>query len=79
MEIIIASEITKTLKYKLWGSHLQRGNVRTTHYDIQSVIYGTKYSRMDQVKFVEDSLLKIWRDIVCLIRPCPFKFFKGCL
>ena len=62
MEIIIASEITKTvveiqtLKYKLWGSHLQRGNVRTTHYDIQSVIYGTKYSRMDQVKFVEDSL-----------------------
>ena len=28
---------------------------------------------MDQVKFVED------RDTVCLIRPCPFEFFKGCL
>ena len=27
---------------------------------------GTKYSRMDQVKFVED-------------RPYPFRFFKGCL
>ena len=27
--------------------------------------------RMDQVKFVEDSLYKIWSDL--------FKFFKGCL
>ena len=27
--------------------------------------------RMDQVKFVEDSLYKIWSD--------HFKFFKGCL
>ena len=26
---------------------------------------GTKYSRMDQVKFVVDSLRKIWSDLVC--------------
>ena len=36
-------------------------------------------SRMDQVNFVEYSLQKIWRDMVCLSRPNPFKFFKGCL
>ena len=34
---------------------------------------------MDQVQFAEDSLEKIWRDIVYLRRPYPFKFFKGCL
>ena len=33
---------------------------------INQVTYGLRYSRMDQVKFVEDSL-----------RPCYFKFFKG--
>ena len=27
---------------------------------------GTKYSRMYQVKFAEDSLYKVWRDMVCL-------------
>ena len=26
-------------------------------------LYGTKYSRMAQVRFVEDSLYKIWKDI----------------
>ena len=26
--------------------------------------YGTKYSKVDQVNFMEDSLLKIWRDMV---------------
>ena len=26
-----------------------------------------------------DSLQKVWRDMVCLSRPYPFKFFKGCL
>ena len=41
--------------------------------------YGTKYSRMGQVKLVEDSLKKIWTDMVCLSRPYPFKFFEGCL
>ena len=35
---------------------------------------------MDQVKFVEDSLQKIWRDMVCLsISPYHFKFFKDYL
>ena len=30
--------------------------------------YETKYSRMDQMKFVEASLSKIWSDMVCLSR-----------
>ena len=34
---------------------------------------------MDQVKFVEDNLYKIWSDMICLGRPYHFKFFKGCL
>ena len=45
---------------------------------ITAVTYGTKYSRVDQVKFVEDSLQKIWRDMV-LNRPYPFNVFQGCL
>ena len=36
-------------------------------------INGAKYARMDQVKFVEDSLM------VCLNRLYHFNFFKGCL
>ena len=28
--------------------------------------YETKYSRKDHVRFVEDNLSKIWRDVVCL-------------
>ena len=40
--------------------------------------YGSRYSRMDQVKFVEDSLQKIWDDMVCLSRPYHLRFFKGC-
>ena len=39
----------------------------------------TEYSKMDQVKFVEDSLWKIWSDMVYLSRRYRFKFFKGCL
>ena len=34
---------------------------------------------MDQVKFVEDSLYKIWSDMVCLSIPYHFKFLKGWL
>ena len=34
---------------------------------------GTKYSRMDQVKFVDDSLWKIWNDMICLS-----EFFEDC-
>ena len=41
--------------------------------------YCTKYLRMDLVKFVEDSLLKIWSDMVCLSRPYHSKFFEGYL
>ena len=28
---------------------------------------------------LEDSLWKFWRDMVCLSRPYPLKFFKDCL
>ena len=42
------------------------------------VVNGSRYSRMDQVKFVEASLKKFWSDMVCS-RPYHFKFFKGCL
>ena len=34
---------------------------------------------MNQIKFVEDSLYKVWKDKVCLSRPHHIKFFKGCL
>ena len=40
---------------------------------------GSKYSRIDQVKLVEDSLQNIWRDMICLSRAYPFKFFESCL
>ena len=38
-----------------------------------------KVFKMDQVKFVKDSLYKIWKNVVCLSRPYPFKLFKGYL
>ena len=38
-------------------------------------IYGSRYSRMDQVKFLED----IWSDMIWRSRPCHFQFFKDCL
>ena len=41
------------------------------------LVYEIKYSRMDQVQFVEDNLQKIWSDIVYLSRPYHFKFIKG--
>ena len=34
---------------------------------------------MDQIKFVEDRILKIWSDRVCLGKPDHFEFFKDCL
>ena len=47
-------------------------------YILCTCIYGKKYSRMDQAKFVEDSLIcPIW-NMVCF-RQTPFKFFKRCL
>ena len=36
----------------------------------------SRYSRMNEVKLVEDSH---WSFMVCLGRPCHFKFFKGFL
>ena len=40
--------------------------------------YVSRYSRMDRVKFVEDSLFEEGM-MVSLNRPYHFKFFKGCL
>ena len=40
---------------------------------------GTKYSRIDQVKIVEDSLYQIWRGMSCFGRWYLFKFFEGSL
>ena len=39
---------------------------------------GSTYSGMNQVKFVEDSFLKNWSDMVCLRRLFRFKFFRSC-
>ena len=39
----------------------------------------TNYSRMDQLKFLEESLKKIWSDLVCLNRSCHFRFCKSCI
>ena len=38
--------------------------------------FGTKYSGMDQVKFVEDSLWKIWRGMVWLKQTIPPSNFR---
>ena len=49
-----------------------------THFEVEvsqnNAVCGAKYSRtrMDQVKFVEDSLSKNWQDMVCLSRFCKF-------
>ena len=43
------------------------------------ILLGTLYSRMDQVKFLEDGLYKIEGVWSALGRPYPIKFFKGCL
>ena len=40
---------------------------------------GTRYSRIDQEKLVENSLYKIWKDMVCLSTPYHVKRFEGCL
>ena len=46
-------------KRKFWASAIDHW---TGFYMLESL--GTKYSRMDQVKFLEYSLQKIWRDMV---------------
>ena len=42
------------------------------------VFFETKYSRVDQTKFVEDSPKKL-EVILCLNKPYHLEFFKGCL
>ena len=38
--------------------------------------FGTEYSRMNQVRFVEDRLYKIWRGMVCIKHTIPLQIFK---
>ena len=49
---------------------------KASTYMFDGVVNGSRYSRMDQVRFVDDSLEKIWSDRG---RPYQFKFFNGCL
>ena len=51
---------------KVWTPKLGLGKKKATFNVL--LLFETKYSRMDQVKFVEDSLSKIWSDMVCLSR-----------
>ena len=44
-----------------------------------NIRYGTKYSRMDQVKFVENNLKKFEGVWSVLGKPYTFRFCKGCL
>ena len=41
-------------------------------------LYGSRYSRMDQVNLWKTAFKK-FEVMVCLSRPYHFKFFKGCL
>ena len=54
-------------------------NIYDRAFSRKWLTYGRNYTRMDQIKFVEDSLKKTLRDMVCYSRPYSFKFFKGCL
>ena len=47
----------------------------------EAIIYGPKYLKVGQVKFVEDSLKKIRNDVTCFLflsKPYHFNVFKGC-
>ena len=37
------------------------------------------HSKTDHLKFAEDTLEKMWSDLVFLNKPYIFKFFNGCL
>ena len=39
-------------------------------------LFGTEYSKMGQVKYMEDSLKEIWSDMVCFKRSYHFNFLK---
>ena len=64
---------------ELLKQHLKskENNARLANIPID--LNGSSYSRMDQVKFVENSLWNIWTDMVCVGRPYHVKYFKGCL
>ena len=47
-------------------------------FSVLAILFGTKYSIVDQVKFVEESLKKL-KGYGLLKQTYPFKFFKGYL
>ena len=47
--------------------------------DVYAAKNEAKHSRIDQVKFVEYSLKKIWNNMVCFNRSYYLKIFTGCI
>ena len=51
--------------------------LKTPENLFHGVLNGTKYSRMDQVKFVAGNLYKIWRSMAWF-NPIQDGLFRGC-
>ena len=89
--IFLSVPIVLTSRFDLWGYRSISCKFYLFEYEIISLFIlksnlevfirnkvVSRYSRMDQVKFVEDSLFEEGI-MVSLNRPYHFKFFKGCL
>ena len=79
-----ASSINHVLQLVIFLNHFVIGLFNEVQYWIiqnQFIsLFGTRYSRIDLVKIVEDNLQKILSDMIFKSRPYYyFKFFKGCL
>ena len=61
----------------LWFSGIFRGYKIgiLARNGLNTYLYGAQYSRMDQVKFVENSLQKIWRGMVCFKQTISLQIF----
>ena len=84
-KLIVIAQKETTRKDQL-GVRITKDDLNSTQVEADTITpnliqetNGSRYSRMDQVKFVEDNLSKISSDMVRLRRPYHFKFFKGCL
>ena len=72
---------TRTPKV-IWNWYTDKRTLkRSLSYMFIRLILSILKLRLDYilVKFVEDSLYKIWSDIASLSRPYHFNFFKGCI
>ena len=72
---LIGSEFKtmQNLSWSFFGKMNKNASVNCKLWYTNNYIqtFETKYSRVDQETFVEDSLKKNLRDAVCLIRPYP--------